>query len=130
MPKPAESIRTEPFAQVTPMLSNSPKALFSAVRLQAQAYKAMMRYQIEALSFMRHRLEEDVRLVDEIATAHDLGNAFEIYADFLQQTVSEYSDEAGKLANLGSKLASETARQVRREAETTMEERTAARTAA
>ena len=130
MPKPAESIRTEPFAQVTPMLSNSQKALFSAVRLQAQAYKAMMRYQIEALSFMRHRLEEDVRLVDEIATAHDLGNAFEIYADFLQQTVSEYSDEASKLANLGSKLASETARQVRREAETTMEERTAARTAA
>ena len=104
MPKPAESIRTEPFAQVTPMLSNSQKALFSAVRLQAQAYKAMMRCQIEALSFMRHRLEEDVRLVDEIATAHDLGNAFEIYADFLQQTVSEYSDEAGKLANLEQAL--------------------------
>ena len=43
MPKPAESIRTEPFAQVTPMLSNSQKALFSAVRLQAQAYNASRR---------------------------------------------------------------------------------------
>lgn len=130
MPKPAENIRTDPFAQVTPFLSNSQKALFSATRLQAQAYKAMMRYQIEILSFVKHRYEEDMRLADEIATAQDLSNAFEICADFWQQAVTEYSDECGKMANLGSRLASDTARQVRKEAEMTMEERMAARSAA
>ena len=130
MPKPAESTRTDPFAQVTPLLSNSQKALLSAARLQAQAYKAMMRYQIEVLSFLKHRYEEDMRLADDIASAQDLSNAFEICTDFWQQAITEYSDEAGKMANLGSRLASDTARQVRKEAEMTMEERMAARTAA
>ena len=51
------SNRTEqsPFAIPSlPMMADGQKLLSATVGFQAQAFKAMMRYQIEMLSFLKH----------------------------------------------------------------------------
>jgi hypothetical protein len=81
-----------------------------------------MRYQIEALSFIKHRYEQDVKLIDDLVASEVLDDAFDICSGFWQDAMSEYSIEVSKVAAIGSKLASETARRVRKETTTTIED--------
>jgi len=112
-----------------PMADNAQKLLLAGAHLQAQAFKAMMRYQIEALSFLRHRYEQDVKLADSLVKAKEVGDAFDICSDFMRCAVSEYGAEAEKIASIGSRIASETAEETRKQAEAIVEE-TAVRKAA
>ena len=75
-----------------------------------------MRYQIEMLSFLKHRYEQDLRLVDDLVASDEFNDAFDVVGNFVQIATSEYATEAGKVASIGSKLASETAKCVRKEA--------------
>jgi hypothetical protein len=122
MSKPVASAQPDPFALTTPMVANAQKFLFAMARLQAQGYKAMMRYQIEALTFLRHRYEQDVKLADDLAGSTDFNDAFDVYAGFVQNAVTEYSSETGKMANIGSRIASDAARRVRKEADAAIED--------
>lgn len=115
MSKPAAPAQPDPFVLTAPLAANVQKLLFSMARMQAQGYKAMMRYQIEALSFLKHRCEEDVKLVEDLAASADFTDAIDVYASFLQNAVTEYSSESGKMADISSRIASDTARRVRRE---------------
>ena len=124
MPKPIRMPAMS--AQPTPIVWDGQKAVFAMAHLQAQAFKAMMRYSIESASFLKHRCEEDVRLIDDLAAAKDFGEALEVFAEFSRDALSDYSREAGKMAGMGSKVASTALVQVRKEAETAMEEMGAA----
>lgn len=106
----------------SPAMANGQKAFLTASRLQAQAFKAMMRYQIETLSFLKHRYEQDVKLVDDLVGSDDVSDAFDVFSNFVQNATSEYATEAGKVASIGSKLATETAKRVREQADTTIED--------
>lgn len=112
-----------------PMMATGQKLFFAAARLQANAFKAMMRYQIETLTFLKHRYEQDVKLVEDLVASDEFNDAFDVFADFMENARSEYATETGKVASIGSKLASETAKRLRKEAETTIEDM-AARTVA
>ena len=111
-----------PSALTLPMYASSPQFLLFVARLQAHAYKAMMRYQIEALSFVKHRYEQDVKLIDDLVASAELDDPFDVCSGFWQDAMSEYAIEVGKVAAIGSKLASETAKRVRKEATTTIED--------
>ncbi|AZO01447.1 phasin family protein [Mesorhizobium sp. M9A.F.Ca.ET.002.03.1.2] len=102
--------------------SNGHRFLLAAVDLQAQAFKAVMRYQIETHSFLKHRCEQNVKLADDLVAGNEFNDAFDVLSAFFQNATSDYVIEAGKVASIGSKLASETARHVRRGAETTIED--------
>lgn len=104
-----------------PFLANGQKLALAAARLQAHAFKAAMRYQIEALAFLKHRYEQDAKLVDDLVASNELSDAFDVVTAFVQNAATEYTAEAGKVASIGSKLASETARKIREEAETATE---------
>lgn len=105
-----------------PTATNGQKLFFAAAGLQAHAFKAMMRYQIETLSFLKHRCEQNVKLVDDLVAGNEFNEAFDVFSNFLQNATSQYAVEAGKVASIGSKLTSETVRLVRKEAETTIED--------
>lgn len=105
-----------------PTAQNAQKLILAAAFLQAHTFKAMMRYQIETLSFLKHRCEQDVRLAEDLIDGSDFNDAFDVFANFLQNATSQYATEAGKVAALTSKLVSETARRVRKEAETAIED--------
>lgn len=100
-----------------PFLADGQNAFLATARLQAQAYGAVMRYQIETFNFLRHRFEQDLKLANDLAASGEFNDAFDVTADFMQRATTEYSAEAGKMATLGSRLGSETARQLRKQAE-------------
>ncbi len=119
-----------PDAFSLPMIANSQKFALASARLQAQAFKTMMRYQIEMLSFLKHRCEQDMKLAEDLAESDQLNDAFDVFSNFLQNAMTDYSMEASKVAEIGSKVASETARRVRKEGETVIENFAATTTAA
>jgi hypothetical protein len=104
------------------MANNGQRFLLTAADLQAQAFKVMMRYQIETHSFLKHRCEQNVKLADDLVAGSEFNDAFDVLSTFFQNATSDYAIEAGRVASIGSKLASETARRVRKGAETTIED--------
>jgi hypothetical protein len=104
-----------------PFLANGQKFLLAAARLQAHAFRAMMRYQIEALGFAKRRCEADVKFVDDLAAGNELNDSFDVFATFMQNAATEYATEASKVISISSKLASDTAQEVSMEAEEAVE---------
>lgn len=108
--------------QLLPVAENGQKFFLAAASLQVHAFKAMMRYNVETLAFLKHRCEQDVKLADDLISGPQFNDAFDIFAAFLQNAASQYVSEAGKVATLTSRLASETAKRVREEARTAIED--------
>ncbi|RUV40930.1 MAG: phasin family protein [Mesorhizobium sp.] len=94
--------------------------------MQAHSVRALLRYQIEGLSFLKRRFEDDLRLVEELTGGDGFVDAFDIFVNFIQNATSDYANEAGKFASIGARLASETADQVRKDGETTIDDMAAA----
>ncbi|RUY99618.1 phasin family protein, partial [Mesorhizobium sp. M7A.F.Ca.CA.001.12.2.1] len=69
--------------QLLPMVENGQKVVFAAASLQTHAFKAMMRYHIETLGFLKHRYEQDVKLAGDLIDA-EFNDAFDIFSTFLQ----------------------------------------------
>ena len=78
-----------------------------------------MRYQIETLAFLKHRCEQDVKLVDNFVGSGEFIDVFDVFSNFMQNATSDYTAEAGKIAAISSKLASKTAKHLREEADRT-----------
>lgn len=112
-----------------PFAPNGQKFALAAARLQAQAFKAAMRYQIETLGFLKHRFEQDVKLVDDLVAGDEFNDAFDVLTTFAQNAATEYAAEASKVLSIGSKLASATAKQVRKEAAEAIDDISVAATA-
>lgn len=108
--------------QLLPMAENGRKAVLAAASLQVHAFQAIMRYHIETLAFLKHRVEQDIRLADDLVVSPEFNDAFDIFSTFLQNATVQYTTEAGKVAALTSKLASETAKRMRKEARTAIED--------
>lgn len=113
-----------------PLPSGEAQRIFLAMaRLQGHGVKAYLRYQIEALDFLSRRYQKDIRLMDDLAASGEHGDMFDIYADFMREAIVEYGEEAGRLARLESKLASETAREIQEESRAVSEDMALARVA-
>jgi hypothetical protein len=122
MPNSAQTTQPDLFASAVPLMANGQKLVFSVTRLQGHAFTSMMRYQIEALGFLKRRYEQDVKLVDDLTATEDVNKAFDICAGFVEKAMAEYSAQAGKVATMSSELASEVAEQMQKEAKTIRED--------
>ena len=112
-----------PFAMPPlPHIANSQKLFHAAAQLQAHAFKAVMSYQVETLAFLKHRCEQDLKLMDDLAASDEFNDGFDVISTFVQNATAEYSTEAGKIASIGSRLASETTKRMRKEAKNTIGE--------
>ena len=98
------------------------RMVFATARLQAHAFSSILRFQLEALNFMRRRLEQDMRLAESLARSSDFSGAFDMFAEFAQNAATEYSDESGRIAEVTAKVASDAARKVRRETREAIED--------
>ncbi|MBZ9672274.1 phasin family protein [Mesorhizobium sp. ES1-3] len=105
-----------------PTTENGQKFFLAIASLQVHAFKAMMRYNVETLGFLKHRCEQDLKLADDLISGPQFNDAFDIVAAFLQNATSQYVTEGGKVATLTSKFASETARHVRKGARIAIED--------
>ena len=129
MPKQTEVTKNDSFFSAEPFMMNGQKLMFSMARMQGHAMRAALQMQVEAMSFLKHRYEQDLKLVDDLTGSDGFSDAVNTYSQFLQETVTEYSDETGKIAEIGTRVASDTAKRAREEAEAFSEE-IAARNAA
>jgi hypothetical protein len=105
-----------------PYLAQGQRLALATARLQAQTFRSAMRFQIEMLGFLKHRFERDVRFMDDLVASTELNDAFDVVADFMQNAAAEYTSEAGRMASIGSKLTSETAREIRAQAKDAVED--------
>ena len=97
-----------------PIFTNWHKFFLANAKLQAHAAKAMLRYQIEGVTFLKHRYEEDLKLIDELVASDEFNDAFKVMSGFMKTAVSDYSAEVDKVAAMGSRLASDTAKGIRK----------------
>ncbi|WP_187969204.1 phasin family protein [Aquibium microcysteis] len=117
----------DPFAMkiltgAAPGTANLQKFWMSVARLQANAMRAALRYNVEALDFAKRRVEQDIKLFDDLSSSDGMKDAFDVCAGFMEGAVAQYSRETSRFASLGSKIASETADEVRREAKAVVDD--------
>lgn len=112
--------------ELPPYTQTGQKLLRAAAAMQSHSMRALLRYQIEGASFLKRRFEDDLKLLEKLAGGDEFVDAFDVFVNFVQNATSDYANEVGKFASIGAKLASETAGQVRKEAETTMDDMAAA----
>lgn len=98
------------------------KMVLAATGMQAQAFRAFFRYQIEALSFLKHRFEQDILLADDLSGSADLKTALDVVSKYMQTTTGEYANEMSKLVAMNSKIASETIRNTQKQTRTLFED--------
>lgn len=111
------------FSVPMPLFTDGGQKMALAVTgMQAQAFKAFFRYQIEALSFLKHRFEQDIMLAGDLADSADLKTTLDVVSKYMQTTTSEYAAEMSKLVALNSKIASETVRNTQKQTRTLFED--------
>ncbi|NRP75689.1 hypothetical protein ILFOPFJJ_06612 [Ensifer psoraleae] len=89
-----------------------PNVLFSLGRLQTDALGAMLRCQIEALSFLKSRCEQDLQYLQEVWSPAHVNDSFDLWCSFWQDAFLDYSKEAGRMADIGSSIAAKAAKRV------------------
>ena len=92
-----------------PFATDSQKYVLAAGRIQAQAFRAAMSLQIEALEFLKHRFEMQAKLLDLLAESEELYDAVDSFTAFFQDAAADYTEQANKVVTLGSKIVSEAA---------------------
>jgi hypothetical protein len=97
----------------------------AALHMQAHASKALIRVQIESLAFVKHRCEQDLKLIDDLLTSEKYHNTFGVYGEFCRDTVAEYAAQTRKLISIGSRMVSDSAKQASGELDSAFEDVTA-----
>ncbi len=105
-----------------PFTDGGQKMALAVTGMLAQAFKAFFRYQIEALSFLKHRFEQDIMLAGDLADSADLKTTLDVVSKYMQTTTSEYAAEMSKLVAMNSKIASETVRNTQKQTRTLFED--------
>lgn len=117
----ASEQRVQTFPDV-PVFENAQRFMFANARLQAHIFKAFMSYQVEMLGFLKHRYEQDMKLADNLLASDQFNDALDVMQGFMQNAAAEYAAEAGKIASIGSRIASNTAKEVKKEATAAIED--------
>jgi len=94
-------------------------AVMTMTRLQAGAFKAMLKWQVESLGFLRHRCEQEIRLIDDLLQSPEPADVLSTCSCYFQNALDDYSKEAVKAASYGDggKVATDAAREFRSGAE-------------
>ncbi|WP_428697590.1 phasin family protein [Stappia sp.] len=104
-------------ASLAPFETAYANPLLIAQRMQSEALRATLDWQAGMLDFLRHRIEQDVRLVDRLMHAREPDEVVSTCSEFCSQAFDDYTREAVKAARYGQDVASETSEKVRKDAE-------------
>ncbi|TCR75618.1 phasin family protein [Rhizobium sp. BK376] len=92
------------------------KVAMQIAGLQAKAYSAMIRSQIEVYSFLKYRCEQDVKMIEDLFSDDELNDTFDVIAIFAQNAIVDYAFELARMARLGSQLGADAAKDLRGQA--------------
>ena len=111
-----------------PAFTTAKGLLEDGAAIQRQILNASSRLHIETLDFFLRRYEEQVKLIGNLIGSVEYNDALDAVGDFVRTAKIDYATEASRLATIGSQFAVETAKRVRDDAKSTLDE-IAARTA-
>ena len=95
--------------QITEMMT-------TMTRMQGHMFDTIMRQNIEVLDFLKARFERDRSLMTELTKTEDPGKASKLWSDFMQQAMSDYSEETGKLTGMMAELTADAVKRLNDEA--------------
>ena len=112
--------------ELSPFVKAGQKLTEATIALQMHSIRALFRCQIEAASFLGRRFWDDLKLIETLRDSDEFADSFDVFANFWQNAASDYANEVGEFACIGAKLATEAAGQVRKEADTAIDDMAAA----
>lgn len=80
------------------------------MRPQARMAEALLRQNIEILGFVKDRMERDRALLAELSTLRDPAAALNLWSEFWQHALSDYTAETTKLAKSVGEIAEQAMR--------------------
>ncbi|KQT82843.1 hypothetical protein [Aurantimonas sp. Leaf443] len=83
---------------VSPALAAGQKAIFAAARFQENFLTTLFRQQAESLSFLQHRYEQGVKLLNDLTQSPGGPDAIDVCSAYAETAMSDYARETGKLA--------------------------------
>ena len=89
----------------------------SALKMPTTVIKAMLRYQVEGLSFLQHRFRCDIKLLDDIVAAEKTNETADVIGDYWRNAASDYAKEVNKTVAINARFASDAIGVIREEAE-------------
>ncbi|MDG4875345.1 phasin family protein [Mesorhizobium sp. WSM4935] len=93
--------------------------------MQGHSIRALLRYQLENVSFLKRRLDDDLKRLERLSDGGEIVDAFDVFANFIQNASFDYANEARKFA-IGAKLARIPPARSATKAKATMDEMAAA----
>ncbi|NTJ11337.1 hypothetical protein [Rhizobium lusitanum] len=97
-------------------LSDDNNPTGSALKIPTTIAKTLLRYQVEGLSFLQHRFQRDIKLMDDVIAAEKTNDTLDVIGDYWRDAVSDYAKEISKTLAINARFASDTAGIVREEA--------------
>jgi len=88
-----------------------------AADIQARCAKTVLEWQIEMVDFLKMRLIKDVAYVETLSKTKRPRETLSGVSDYMLEAIDDYSREAAKAATFGSRLAVDTAHQVKKKTE-------------
>lgn len=92
-----------------PPLGDRNQLAASALKMPTTMAKTLLRYQIEGLSFLQHRFQRDIKLLDDIIAAEKTNDTFDVISDYWRDAASDYAKEVSKTLAINARFASDTA---------------------
>lgn len=100
---------------LNPFLGRENNPFLHAMKLQAQAFRAGLEMQIEAMDFVKHRYRHDIAFVEAILAAREPAAILPAWSGFVRQAVEDYSRGTVRATSLGARYAGEAATELRHE---------------
>ena len=128
-PAPTLLPQVSPLSEAFP-LAEGQKAFAVAARMQAEALKTALQWQVETLAFLSRRAGQTVQLIDDLAADEEFKDSFDIAAAYMQNAALDWTSEMGRLAALGQRIAADAAQTMHEHAAAVAEDMAASTIAA
>lgn len=114
---PGTDMSASPLESMMSAVPNAQMIMLTGPHLQAAMLKAAFTQQRELLGFFNQRCDEELKLAERLSSATSLGDLYSAMACFYQDATSQYINEAGKIAQVGTNGTIEAVQSMQQEAE-------------
>jgi len=98
----------------TAFMQAQAEAMGRMTAFNAAVAESMGRYGQEFVGFVQERLAEDAKTQQELLACRDLNKLAEIQNQFLERAMQQYTDETGRLVDLGREMFDQALKQAQK----------------
>lgn len=84
------------------LVSDGEKLLFAMAHMNGHVLQSILRYQLQAVDFVRHRLHQDLKIAEAMADCCSFDALNEAGFEFYERMIEEYMGQAVRLSDIGA----------------------------